>query len=201
MKLFCKPGACSLSPHIVIRECGLDFSQINVDLKTHLTESGEDFYQINPKGQVPTLQLDSGELLTEGVAIVQYLADLKPERNLLAPVNSLARYHAIEWLNYVSAELHKSFSPLFNPATPEDYKQIVKAQLIKKYQHVNEQLKGKQYLLGHNFSVADAYLFVVTNWAKHVDVDLSAFAELAEWHARVAQRPAVQEALKAEGLI
>lgn len=201
MKLFCKPGACSLSPHIVIRECGLDFSQINVDLKTHLTESGEDFYQINPKGQVPTLQLDSGELLTEGVAIVQYLADLKPERNLLAPVNSLARYHAIEWLNYVSAELHKSFSPLFNPATPDDYKQIVKAQLIKKYQHVNEQLKGKQYLLGHNFSVADAYLFVVTNWAKHVDVDLSAFAELAAWHARVAQRPAVQEALKAEGLI
>ena len=200
MKLYCKPGACSLSPHIVARECGLDFTQVNVDLQKKVTEQGEDYWQINPKGQVPALQFDDGSLLTEGVAIVQYLADLKPDRNLLAPTGSLTRYHTLEWLSYVSSELHKSFTPLFRPDTPEEYKPIVRAQLEKKYQTVNEALQDKQWLMGLRFTVADVYLFVVTRWAKAVKLDLSGLDALDAWFDRVAERPAVQAALKAEGL-
>ncbi len=200
MKLYCKPGACSLSPHIVARECGLDFTQVNVDLQKKVTEQGEDYWQINPKGQVPALQFDDGSLLTEGVAIVQYLADLKPDRNLLAPTGSLTRYHTLEWLSYVSSELHKSFTPLFRPDTPEEYKPIVRAQLEKKYQTVNEALQDKQWLMGLRFTVADVYLFVVTRWAKAVKLDLSGLDALEAWFDRVAERPAVQAALKAEGL-
>lgn len=201
MKLYCKPGACSLSPHIVALECGLDFTQVNVDLQKKVTEQGEDYWQINPKGQVPALQFDDGSILTEGVAIVQYLADLKPDRNLLAPTGSLTRYHTLEWLSYVSSELHKGFSPLFRPDTPEEYKAIARAQLEKKYQQVNEALQDKQWLLGLRFTVADVYLFVVTRWAKAIKLDLAGLDALEEWFSRVAERPAVQAALKAEGLI
>ncbi len=200
MKLYCKPGACSLSPHIVARECGLDFTQVNVDLQKKLTEQGEDYWQINPKGQVPALQFDDGTLLTEGVAIVQYLADQKPDRNLLAPTGSLTRYHTLEWLSFVSSELHKTFSPLFRPDTPEEYKAIARAQLEKKYQVVNEALQDKQWLMGLRFTVADAYLFVVTRWAKAIKLNLEGLDALEAWFARVAERPAVQAALKAEGL-
>ncbi|MRT26409.1 glutathione S-transferase [Candidatus Pantoea symbiotica] len=201
MKLYCKPGACSLSPHIVALECGLDFTQVNVDLQKKVTEQGEDYWQINPKGQVPALQFDDGSILTEGVAIVQYLADLKPDRNLLAPTGSLTRYHTLEWLSYVSSELHKGFSPLFRPDTPEEYKAIARAQLEKKYQQVNEALQDKQWLLGLRFTVADVYLFVVTRWAKAIKLDLSGLDALEAWFSRVAERPAVQAALKAEGLV
>ncbi|ORM74070.1 glutathione transferase GstA [Pantoea wallisii] len=200
MKLYCKPGACSLSPHIVARECGLDFTQVNVDLQKKLTEQGEDYWQINPKGQVPALQFDDGTLLTEGVAIVQYLADQKPDRNLLAPTGSLTRYHTLEWLSFVSSELHKTFSPLFRPDTPEEYKAIARAQLEKKYQVVNEALQDKQWLMGLRFTVADAYLFVVTRWAKAIKLNLEGLDALEAWFTRVAERPAVQAALKAEGL-
>jgi glutathione S-transferase len=201
MKLYCKPGACSLSPHIVALECGLDFTQVNVDLQKKVTEQGEDYWQINPKGQVPALQFDDGSILTEGVAIVQYLADLKPDRNLLAPTGSLTRYHTLEWLSFVSSELHKSFSPLFRPDTPEDYKTIARAQLEKKYHQVNEALQDKQWLLGLRFTVADVYLFVVTRWAKAIKLDLAGLDALDAWFNRVAERPAVQAALKAEGLV
>ncbi len=201
MKLYCKPGACSLSPHIVALECGLDFTQVNVDLQKKVTEQGEDYWQINPKGQVPALQFDDGSILTEGVAIVQYLADLKPDRNLLAPTGSLTRYHTLEWLSFVSSELHKSFSPLFRPDTPEEYKTIARAQLEKKYQQVNEALQDKQWLLGLRFTVADVYLFVVTRWAKAIKLDLAGLDALEAWFSRVAERPAVQAALKAEGLV
>jgi len=201
MKLYCKPGACSLSPHIVALECGLDFTQVNVDLQKKVTEQGEDYWQINPKGQVPALQFDDGSILTEGVAIVQYLADLKPDRHLLAPTGSLTRYHTLEWLSFVSSELHKSFSPLFRPDTPEEYKTIARAQLEKKYQQVNEVLQDKQWLLGLRFTVADVYLFVVTRWAKAIKLDLAGLDALDAWFNRVAERPAVQAALKAEGLV
>lgn len=201
MKLYCKPGACSLSPHIVALECGLDFTQVNVDLQKKVTEQGEDYWQINPKGQVPALQFDDGSILTEGVAIVQYLADLKPDRNLLAPTGSLTRYHTLEWLSYVSSELHKGFSPLFRPDTPEEYKAIARAQLEKKYQQVNEALQDKQWLLGLRFTVADVYLFVVTRWAKAIKLNLAGLDALEAWFSRVAERPAVQAALKAEGLV
>jgi glutathione S-transferase len=201
MKLYCKPCAYSLSPHIVALECGLDFTQVNVDLQKKVTEQGEDYWQINPKGQVPALQFDDGSILTEGVAIVQYLADLKPDRHLLAPTGSLTRYHTLEWLSFVSSELHKSFSPLFRPDTPEEYKTIARAQLEKKYQQVNEALQDKQWLLGLRFTVADVYLFVVTRWAKAIKLDLAGLDALEAWFNRVAERPAVQAALKAEGLV
>jgi len=200
MKLFCKAGACSLSPHIVMRECGLDFTQVNVDLATKITERGDDFRQINPKGQVPALLLSDGTVLTEGVAIVQYLADLKPDRHLLAPVGSLTRYHTVEWLSYIGSELHKSFGLLFRPGYSDEVKAQTRSQLEAKFRYVDESLRDKQWLTGMHFSVADAYLFVVTRWAKALGLDLSGFTALAAWFDRVAERPAVQAALKAEGL-
>lgn len=200
MKLYCKPGACSLSPHIVARECGLDFTQVNVDLQKKLTEQGEDYWQINPKGQVPALQFDDGTILTEGVAIVQYLADLKPDYHLLAPTGSLTRYHTLEWLSFISSELHKGFSPLFRPDTPDAYKPQLRAQLEKKFQLVNAALEDKQWLLGTRYTVADIYLYVVTRWAKAVKLQLEEMPALEAWFARVGERPAVQAALQAEGL-
>ncbi|MGK3141225.1 glutathione transferase GstA [Pantoea sp. C2G6] len=201
MKLFCKAGACSLSPHIVMRECGLDFTQVNVDLATKMTERGEDFRQINPKGQVPALQLSDGSVLTEGVAIVQYLADLKPDRHLLAPVGSMTRYHTLEWLSYISSELHKAFGPLFRRDASEADKTQARTLLEARFRFVDEALQNRQWLMGLHFSVADAYLFVVTRWAKALKLDLSDCDALETWFDRTAERPAVQAALKAEGLI
>ncbi|KAB8307521.1 glutathione transferase GstA [Erwinia endophytica] len=200
MKLFFKPGACSLSPHIILRETGLDFTLVKVDLQTKVTEQGENFLLINPKGQVPTLQFDDQSVLTEGTAIAQYLADLKPDRQLLAPVGSMTRYHTLEWLNFIATELHKTFSPLFRPTTPDDFKTVLRQQLVNKFAWVNAELKEKHWLMGLNFTLADAYLFTVMRWARAVQLDLSEMQTLNTWFARVAARPAVSDALKAEGL-
>lgn len=200
MKLYYSPGACSLSPHIVIRELGLPVELEKTDLGGKKTAKGADFLTINPKGQVPTLELDDGQVLTEGPAIVQYLADRKPEGGLIPAAGSMDRYRVQEWLNHITSELHKSYTPLFNPQAPEEYKTIARANLAKRYRRIDEQLKGKAYLMGDRFTVADAYLFTVTNWARHVGVDLSEFPNLQAFQQRVAERPGVKEAMKAEGL-
>ncbi|EIT26314.1 glutathione transferase GstA [Yersinia pestis] len=200
MKLFYKPGACSLSPHIVLREAGLDFSIERVDLVTKKTETGADYLSINPKGQVPALVLDDGSLLTEGVAIVQYLADKVPDRHLIAPSGTLSRYHAIEWLNFIATELHKGFSPLFNPNTPDEYKTIARERLDKQFSYVDSVLAEHDYLLGKKFSVADAYLFTVSRWANALNLQIKERSHLDQYMARVAERPAVKAALAAEDI-
>ncbi|MCT4703712.1 glutathione transferase GstA [Enterobacteriaceae bacterium H20N1] len=200
MKLYYKAGACSLSPHIVLRETGIDFSLVKVDLANKKTEAGDDYLEINAKGQVPALVLDDGSLLTEGVAIVQFLADKVPDRQLLAPAGSMTRYHTLEWLNYIATELHKGFTPLFNPATPEEYKVIARKALEKKLQYVNEELNDKQWLMGLRFSVADAYLFTVLRWAYAVKLEMNGLSNIEAFMARMKARPAVEAALAAEGL-
>jgi glutathione S-transferase len=199
MKLYYSPGACSLSPHIVSREAGIALDLIRVDTKTHKTADGGDFYKVNPMGYVPTLVLDDGEILTEGPAIVQYLADQKPDSGLMPKGRD--RYRVLEWLNFVTAELHKQFTPLFKPDTPEAYKTIVKEGLVKKFALLDEKLKGRSFLTGETFTVADAYLFVVANWSRFHDIDLAQWPNLKAFMDRVKTRPAVQEAMKAEGLI
>ena len=201
MKLYYSPGACSLSPHIVLREAGLAFEPVLASTKTHKLQDGTDYYTINPKGYVPTLELDNGERLTEGPAIVQYLADQVPDKKLAPANGTFARARLQEWLNFTTSEIHKTYSPLFNPAVPEEYKTIAKAKLGDRYRWIDEQLECKSYLMGDAFSVADAYLFTVTNWAKSVGVDISGFKNLGAFMGRVAARPAVQEAMKAEGLL
>lgn len=200
MKLFFKPGACSLSPHIVMLETGLDFTLVRVDTAAGVTEQQEDYRQINPKGKVPALQFDDGTILTESVAIVQYLADQKPDRQLLAPTHSLTRYQTLAWLNYISAELHKSFSPLFSDVAPEAYKIVLRQQLEEKLAWVDGELKDKQWLLGLHFTVADACLFTVMRWAKSLKLNTSGLASLEAWFERTAARPHVAAALAAEGL-
>ena len=200
MKLYYKPGACSFSPHIVLREAGLDFSIEKVDLVSKKTEHDADFLAINPKGQVPVLQLDDGSFLTENAVIVQYLADQKPDRQLLPEAGTPARYHALEWLNYVATELHKGFSPLFNPRFPDEAKTVARELLEKKFIFLNDQLAEKEYLLGSRFSVADAYLFTVLNWANALKFDFSALPHLSAFVERMKARPAVDAALTAEGL-
>ncbi len=201
MKLYYSPGACSLSPHIVLREAGLAFEPVLASTKTHKLQDGTDYYGINPKGYVPLLELDNGERLTEGPAIVQYIADQVPAKKLAPAAGTMARYRLQEWLNFITSELHKSFSPLFNPAMPEEGKALYRTRLGDRFKWVDGQLAGKNYLMGEDFSVADAYLFVVAGWGKHVGVDISGLANLGAFMARVAARPAVQEALKAEGLL
>ncbi|MGV7093491.1 glutathione transferase GstA [Siccibacter turicensis] len=198
MKLFYKPGACSFSPHIVLREAGVDFTLVKVDLMTKRLENGDDYFAINPKGQVPALQLDDGTLLTEGMAIVQYLADTVPDRQLLAPVGSITRYQTLSWLTWIATEFHKGFTPLFRPDTPEDYKPVARALLEKKLAYVNESLEGKQWIAGARFSVADAYLFTVLRWAPHVGLNLDELSNITAYMARVEARPAVAAALAAE---
>ena len=201
MKLYYSNGACSMSPHIVLRESGLPFDLVRASTKTHRLDDGTDFYTINEKGSVPVLELDSGERLTEGPAIVQYIADQVPALNLAPANGTMARYRLQEWLNFITSELHKGYSPLFGPATPEAYKVIAKEGLAKKYALVDKWLTGKNYTMGEVFSVADAYLFTVTSWATHVGLDLSHFKNVAAFMARMAARPKVQEALAAEGLV
>ena len=201
MKLYYSPGACSLSPHIVLREAGLAFEPVLASTKTHKLQDGTDYYGINPKGYVPLLELDNGERLTEGPAIVQYIADQAPAKKLAPAAGTMARYRLQEWLNFITSELHKSFSPLFNPAMPEEAKALYRTRLGERFKWVDGQLAGKNYLMGQDFSVADAYLFVVAGWGKHVGVDISGLANLGAFMARVGARPAVQEALKAEGLL
>ena len=200
MKLFYKPGACSLASHITLRESGKDFTLDGVDLMKKRLENGDDFFAVNPKGQVPALLLDDGTLLTEGVAIMQYLADSVPDRQLLAPTSSLSRYKTIEWLNYIATELHKGFTPLFRPDTPEDFKPTVRALLEKKMQYVNDSLKDNQWSCGPRFSIADAYLCTVLRWAYAVKLNMAGLSHIDAYMARMAERPAVAAALKAEGL-
>ncbi|HET7792007.1 MAG TPA: glutathione transferase GstA [Rhizobacter sp.] len=201
MKLYYSPGACSLSPHIALRESGLPFEPVLASTKTHKLQDGTDYYTINPKGYVPLLELDNGERLSEGPAIVQYIADQVPDKKLAPPNGSMARYRLQEWLTFIGTEIHKAFSPLFNPATTEEARAACKAKITSRLAYVDSQLANKPYLLGDQFSVADGYLFTVTNWAKPTSTDISAFGNLAAFMARVAARPAVQEAMKAEGLI
>jgi Glutathione S-transferase len=200
MKLFYKPGACSLASHISLRESGLDFTLVGVDLQKKLTETGEDFLQTNPKGQVPTLLLDDNTVLTEGVAIMQYIADSVADRQLLAPVNSISRYKTLEWLNFIATELHKGFTPLFRPDTPEDYKPTARAFLDKKMSYINDELADTEWISGSRFTIADAYLFTVLRWAFAVKLDMSGYKNIADFMARVAARPAVAAAMAAEGL-
>jgi glutathione S-transferase len=201
MKLYYSPGACSLSPHIVLHEAGLPFQPMLANLKTHQLADGSDYYAVNPKGYVPLLELDDGQRLSEGPAIVQYIADRVPEKKLAPAAGTMERYRLMEWLNYISTELHKGFSPLFNPAMPEEAKALARTRLAERFKWVDSQLAGKQYLMGDGFTVPDAYLFTVSSWAKHVGVDLSAFGNLGAYLGRVGARPAVQAALKAEGLL
>lgn len=201
MKLYYSPGACSLSPHIVAEEAGLDCELVRVDTKTHKLPDGSDFYAINPLGYIPLLQLADGQTLHEGPAIVQYLADQAPDKKLLPPVGDMARYRALSWLNFVSTELHQGFIPLFAPGAPEAYKPFARERLLKRFAWVDEQLAGKDYLLGSDFCVADAYLFTVSGWGKFVGVDTSNLANLQTYLQRVGSRPAVQAALRAEGLL
>jgi glutathione S-transferase len=201
MKLYYSPGACSLSPHIALRESGLAFEPVLASTKSHKLQDGTDYYTINPLGYVPLLELDDGTRLTEGPAIVQYIADQVPAKNLAPANGTLARYKLQSWLTFVGTEVHKGFSPLFNPATPAEYKTIVADRLKSRLKWVDGQLAGKQYLMGDQFTVADGYLFVVTNWAKPLSLDISDLANLAAYRERVAARPAVQEAMKAEGLL
>jgi len=200
MKLYYSPGACSLSPHIVLRESGLAFQPVLASTKTHKLQDGTDYYTINPKGYVPLLELDNGERLSEGPAIVQYIADQVPDKKLAPPAGTMARYRLQEWLNFISSELHKGFGGVFNPAMPEEAKVLMRAMLGERLKWVDSQLEGKSYLMGDAFSVADAYLFTVTSWTKHVGIDISALKNLGAFMARMASRPAVQAALKAEGL-
>ena len=201
MKLYYSPGACSLSPHIALHEAGLAYTPVLASTKSHKLQDGTDFYGINPLGYVPLLELDNGERLREGPVIVQYIADQVPASQLAPAAGTMARYRVMEWLNFITSELHKGFSPLFNPAMPEEAKTLGRARLVDRLGWVNTQLEGKSYLMGETFTVPDAYLFTVVGWCKHVGIDIAPLANLTAYMARVAARPAVQAAMKAEGLI
>lgn len=200
MKLYYSPGACSLSPHIVLQESGLPFTPVLASTKTHKLADGTDYYTINPKGYVPLLELDDGQRLSEGPAIVQYIADRVPDRKLAAPWGTMERYRQIEWLNFIASEIHKSFSPMFNPAIPDEAKAVFRQRVTGRLEWVNQQLEGRAYLMGDAFSVPDAYLFTVTSWTRVTGIDLAPLPHLSAFMARMAARPAVQAALEAEGL-
>jgi glutathione S-transferase len=200
MKLYYAPGACSLAVHIALREAGLQFEIEKVDLAAKKTERGADYWSINPKGYVPALRLDDGEILTEVSAVLQYVADRTQAAGLLPAFGSKERYRVLEWIGFIASEVHKGFGPLWKQNTPDAYKAIVVETLAKRLQYVESQL-GQHYLTGAQFTVADAYLFVVVSWAKYLNVDLAPYAKLRAFLDRVAARPAVQAAMKAEGLI
>lgn len=200
MKLFYSPNACSLAPHIVLRELGFPFELIKVDLHQHLTEMGEDFYQLNKKGQVPLLQLDNGSLLTEGAVISQFLVDQSSRKDLLAEINTADRYKTLSWMNFIASEIHKAYSPFFNDSYNEQCKSVYSIILNKQYSRIDEQLRGQKYLTGSNFTIADIYLFVVTRWADFIGLDLKSFMHLASFMQRIAERQTVQDAIAAESL-
>jgi glutathione S-transferase len=201
MKLYYSPGACSLSPHIALHESGLAFEAIAAPTKTHKLPDGTDYYTVNPLGYVPFLTLDNGKSLREGPAIVQYIADQVPDKHLAPANGTFERYQLQEWLTFIGTELHKTFSPLFVPTTPAETKSASMERLQSRLKWVDGELSGKQYLMGNTFTVADGYLFVVTNWAQYVGLDLNGYPNLVAFRARVAARPAVIAAMKAEGLI
>jgi len=201
MKLYYASGACSLSPHIVAREAGIAIDTVKVDLTTKKTEDGQDFLVLNPKGYVPALRLDNGQILTEGPAIVQYLADQKPASRLAPSAGTMERYRLQEWLSFLGTELHKSFSPLFNQASSDDAKRAAKENITKRFTYLDQKLAGSKYLMGETFTVADAYAFTIVNWANLVGIDLKPYPNLSAYLGRIGARPKVQEALKAEGLL
>ncbi|NUZ04356.1 glutathione transferase GstA [Piscinibacter koreensis] len=201
MKLYYSPGACSQSVHIVLHEAGLPFEPVLASTKTHQLADGTDYYTINPNGYVPLLELDDGRKLTEVAAIMQYIADQVPDRRLAPPNGEFERYRLQQWLSFVSSELHKTFSPLFNPATPEATKATAQERLLKRLGYVDRELEGRLYLLAERFSVADAYLFVVSGWAVAKNIDISGFANLRAFRDRVAERPSVKAALTTEGFL
>ena len=196
MKLYYSPGACSQAPHILLHEIGLAHDAARVDLRDKTLEDGSSYLQVNAKGSVPALELDNGEVLTEGPAIVQYIADLKPESGLAPRNGSFERYRLQEWLNFISTEIHKQFSPLFNPAY--ESKEYSKGNLSKRFEYLNKLLESRKFLLGDGFTVADGYLYTLPNWAKPLGIDLARWPALASYHAGIASRPKVQEALSAE---
>jgi glutathione S-transferase len=196
MKLYYSPGACSLSPHIVALELGLPVTAVKADIRKKVLENGESFLNINPKGQVPTLQLENGEILTEGVAIVQYFASLAPEKKMIP--EGFAKFHQLEWLNFITTELHKGYSPLFRDNS-EEVKTSARANILSKFNYLETALAKNTYLMGDTFTCADAYLFTVLSWSAHVKIELPQFIQ--EYLGRVSARPAVQAAMKAEGLI
>ncbi len=198
MKLYYSPGACSQNPHILLREAGLKFDLVKVDLSTHKTEKGADYYGINPKGYVPALELDNGELLTENPAIAQYIADQKPDKKLAPANGTLERYRLQEWLGFIGTEIHKPLSALFNPAASEAEKKAVNERVGKRLEFVTKKLEGKQYLMGEQFTAADSYLFVMLQWCQYLKVDTSRFPALKPYHERIAARPAVKATLEAE---
>lgn len=201
MKLYYAPGACSLAPHIVSREADLDIDLVKVDLGARKTEAGEDYLAINPKGYVPALRLDDGQVFTEVAALVQYLADRKPESGLAPAFDTLERYRLIEWLTFISSELHKGFGPLWNPKASDDTKQQAKERLATRLAWLDQQLAGKDFLMGNRFTAADAYAFTIMNWAGMHAVDLQPYTNVRGFMERVAARPKVQAALRAEGLL
>jgi glutathione S-transferase len=201
MKLYFSPGACSLSPHIVLQEAGLDFTLERVDLRARQTAGGVDFLTINSKGYVPALELKDGTVLTEGPAIVQFIADLVPDRQLVPAHGTLERYQVIEWLNFIATEVHKSFGPLFRPNATEDMKEAARTNLSNRLDWIAARLAGRDFLMGSQFTVADAYLFTALSWAAFVNFDLARWPALTAYQQRVASRPAVQQALRAEGLL
>jgi glutathione S-transferase len=198
MKLYFAPGACSLSPHIVLREAGLPFDLEKVDLTAKRTKSGADYTSVNPKGYVPALELEGGQVLTEGPAIVQYIADQKPATKLAPPAGTMDRYRLQEWLGFISTELHKSITPLFKPNTPDAYKEITKGNVAQRFDVLSKSLQGKDYLMGSTFTVADAYLYTILSWTPHVGIDLGKWPVLKAYSERVGARPAVRAALEAE---
>jgi glutathione S-transferase len=200
MRLYFAPGACSLSPHIVSRELGLPIELKKVSTKDKTMEGGGDYRAINPKGYVPALELDDGGVLTEGPAIVQYLADQKPDAGLAPKAGSLERYRLQEWLNFITSEIHKQFSPLFRPTTPDEYKKIARDNLATRFDWLDKQLAGKDYLMGKAFTVADAYLYTTLRWTKPMQIDMAKWPNLVAYMERVGARPKVKDALKAEGL-
>jgi glutathione S-transferase len=200
MKLYYSPGACSLSPHIALHESGLPFQAVLASTKTHKLQDGTDYYTINPKGYVPLLEFDDGTRLAEGPAIVQWIADQVPDKQLAPPAGTPARYRLQEWLTFIGTEVHKQFSPLFSPAMPEEAKALFRQKVLDRLAWVDQQLAGREYLLGDRFSVADGYLYTVARWTGPLKMDISSLPNLQAFIARVAARPAVQQALKAEGL-
>jgi glutathione S-transferase len=201
MKLYYSPGACSLSPHIALLEAGLPFDLVKVDVRAKKLDNGDDYLKVNPKGQVPALGLDGGEVVTEGPVIVQIIADKSPDKHLAPARDSAERYKLLEWLNFTTSELHKNFSPLFNPTIPDDVKAFFRDRITGKFKYADSQLAGRDYLMGKQFTVADGYLYTMLRWADAHKLDLSGLSNLMAYKARVAARPKVQEALTREGLM
>lgn len=201
MKLYYSPGACSLSPHIALLEAGLPYDLVKVDVRAKKLENGDDYLKVNPKGQVPALGLDNGEVMTEGPVIVQMIADRAAAKNLAPASGSPERYRLQEWLNFITTELHKNFSPLFNPAIPDEVKTFFKDRIMGKFKYADSRLAGQDYLMGTQFTVADGYLYTMLRWAEGNNMDLSGLKNLMAYKDRVAARPRVQEALTKEGLM